>query len=104
MSADPSNGRIKTTSNVTLILELGWNIPIYAMSERKLIYPNRCRFGKAVGQFFRESCVPGAKDFANDVFRDNPLTLCSLCVGNQLQSTTLFPTLNKQTKQNKQNK
>ncbi|XP_046441420.1 transferrin-like isoform X2 [Daphnia pulex] len=61
----------------------GWNIPVFALSQRQLIYPQRCRFGRAVSQFFSQSCVPGAKDFVNDIFRDNPLSLCSMCVGNQ---------------------
>ena len=63
----------------------GWNIPIYALSRARLLFPERCRFGKAAGQFFRQSCVPGAKEFINDVFRDNPLSLCALCVGNAQQ-------------------
>ena len=61
---------------------VGWNFPVFALSERQLIYPERCRFGKAVGQFFQQSCVPGAKEFINDVFRDNPISLCGLCRGN----------------------
>ena len=68
--------------NLPLLWITGWNIPIFALSERQLIYPQKCRFGKAVGQFFQQSCVPGAKDFVNDIFRDNPLSLCSMCVGN----------------------
>ncbi|XP_069474718.1 melanotransferrin [Ambystoma mexicanum] len=51
----------------------GWNITVGILTKMGVIRPKDCNYAKAVGEFFSQSCVPGAKQ------NGFPSALCGLC-------------------------
>ncbi|CAG7719850.1 unnamed protein product, partial [Allacma fusca] len=62
----------------------GWNIPLIVLQDSSLIYRD-CNFGQSLAEFFSASCIPGA----NEPELYLPQSLCSLCVGTNLDAPGL---------------
>ncbi|XP_071485954.1 melanotransferrin-like [Diadema antillarum] len=60
----------------------GWNVPVgQLIKQGDIVVDDACNVPKAVGNFFEQSCAPGAKSSAYDPNGDNPSSLCDLCIG-----------------------
>ena len=56
-------------------------MPVATLLEKGYLKNGDCDFPMEIGKFFSKSCVPGAKDSKYDSSGTNPMSLCSLCVG-----------------------
>nr|XP_033814105.1 melanotransferrin [Geotrypetes seraphini] len=54
----------------------GWNVPVGYLVDSGRVSAMGCNIAKAVGEFFSQSCVPGAGS-------TNVTSLCDLCVGDE---------------------
>ncbi|KAK6185239.1 hypothetical protein SNE40_007513 [Patella caerulea] len=62
----------------------GWNVPIGLLIERgEIKKTDPCNIATNVGEFFKESCVPGVLDPEYDPLGRNPENLCQLCGGKE---------------------
>ncbi|KAJ8034057.1 Melanotransferrin [Holothuria leucospilota] len=59
----------------------GWVVPVGYLSENELIEVKSCDSATAIGEFFSESCTPGALTEKYDPLGTNPESLCNLCIG-----------------------
>ncbi|CAH1789988.1 unnamed protein product [Owenia fusiformis] len=57
----------------------GWNVPVGTLIEKNLISVKGCDIPHAVGDFFAQSCAPGALDAAYNPSGTNPANLCAQC-------------------------
>ncbi|XP_038057617.1 melanotransferrin-like [Patiria miniata] len=58
----------------------GWNVPIGYLLQADLINPAKCQDDiRAAGNFFNQSCAPGALSSTYNPDNDNPESLCALC-------------------------
>lgn len=75
----------KTSCHTGIMKTSGWNVPVGLLIEKNFIDAKKdnCHIPKAVGEFFSQSCVPGALEPTYDPTNDNPDNLCALCGGEE---------------------
>nr|AKZ20815.1 melanotransferrin 2 [Holothuria glaberrima] len=72
----------KKSCHTGIMKTSGWIVPIGLLIKNGVITVNEdCDVPEAVGDFFEQSCVPGAKSSKYDPDGTNPSSLCDLCVG-----------------------
>ncbi|XP_071808080.1 melanotransferrin-like [Asterias amurensis] len=67
----------------------GWNVPVGFLMESGDMTPQDCQDDiTSAGNFFSQSCAPGAKSLAYDPFGTNPDSLCALCLDDCSRSSS----------------
>ncbi|CAL4096527.1 unnamed protein product, partial [Meganyctiphanes norvegica] len=92
---------IKSDSNITSFSQLkgkkschtgigktsGWLMPVAVLQEKRLISPKHCDYVSAMAEFFSGgSCAPGAKSTNYNQQGNYISELCSLCIGDNVNS------------------
>nr|AKZ20817.1 melanotransferrin 4 [Holothuria glaberrima] len=71
----------KKSCHTGIMKTAGWVVPVGYLSENGHIEVTNCDSATAIGEFFSESCAPGALTEKYDPLGTNPESLCSLCIG-----------------------
>ncbi|KAJ8034044.1 Melanotransferrin [Holothuria leucospilota] len=75
----------KKSCHTGIMKTAGWIVPVGYLSEHEQIEVTNCDSATAivilVGEFFSESCAPGALAEKYNPSRTNPVSLCDLCIG-----------------------
>ncbi|ESO87859.1 hypothetical protein LOTGIDRAFT_234865 [Lottia gigantea] len=67
-----------------IMKQTGWILPVgFLIAHGQMAKTDKCNMAVNVGNFFKESCVPGALNPKYNPDGTNPKNLCSLCGGEQ---------------------
>lgn len=71
----------KKSCHTGIMKTAGWVVPVGYLSKNEQIEVKNCDSATAIGEFFSQSCAPGALTEKYNPLGTNPESLCDLCIG-----------------------
>nr|AKZ20816.1 melanotransferrin 3 [Holothuria glaberrima] len=75
----------KKSCHTGIMKTAGWVVPVGYLSDNQQLEVKNCDSASAIGEFFSQSCAPGALKEEYNPLQTEPASLCSLCIGQRDQ-------------------